>query len=73
MKNKTDRILDNLEKIIGVFGVSLLGMISYLFVNIDNLTNNKLQIWVIGATIVVAIIAILCVVYARYLKELERN
>ena len=43
MKNKTDRILDNLEKIISVLFVSLLGMISYFFVNLEELTIIKLR------------------------------
>lgn len=71
MKNKTDRMLDNLEKIIGVLGVSLLGMISYLFVNIDNLTDNKMQLWVIGAIVIIAIMALLVVAYMKFYNKIK--
>ena len=71
MKNKINRILDNIEKAIGVFGVSLLGMISYLFVNIDKLTNNKLQLWIIGATIDIAIMLILAFAYEKHFDKLK--
>lgn len=64
-------MLDNLEKIIGVLGVSLLGMISYFFVNIDNLTGKKLQLWVIGVIVVVTIMALLAVLYKKYYNKIK--
>lgn len=69
MKNKTDRILDNLEKIISVLFVSLLGMISYFFVNLEELTIIKLRLLIIGFAIVIGSIAMLCVVYVRYFNK----
>lgn len=69
MKNKTDRILDNLEKIISVLFVSLLGMISYFFVNLEELTIIKLRLLIIGFAIVIGSITMLCVVYVRYFNK----
>ncbi|QKF87366.1 hypothetical protein CUP3940_0385 [Campylobacter upsaliensis RM3940] len=37
MKNKLTRILDNLEKLAGSFSLTLIALISYLFLNAENL------------------------------------
>ncbi len=71
MKNKTDRILDNLEKIVGILGISLFGMVSYMFVNIDKLPFIKNVVLALGIIEFVILIVGLVIVYNKYLKELK--
>lgn len=71
MKSRINRILDNLEKTIGIFGVSLFGMISYLFVNIEKLSFGKTCVLIGGMLLVIVIIITLCVVYRNYLNKIK--
>ncbi len=71
MKNKTDRILDNLEKGIGVLGVSLFGMVSYTFINADTLSFVKVCILIFGIIEFTLFIAILGIVYKNYFDKLK--
>ncbi len=71
MKNKTDRILDNLEKGIGVLGVSLFGMVSYMFVNIDKISFVKNVVLALGIIEFSLFIAMLGIVYKKYFDKLK--
>ena len=71
MKNKTDRVLDNLEKIIGVLGVSLFGMISYLFVNIDKLSFVKNVVLALGIIEITLLIIGLGIAYNEHFNKLK--
>lgn len=71
MKNKTDRMLDNLEKIIGVLGVSLFGMISYLFVNIDKLSFVKNVVLALGIIEITLLIIGLGIAYNEHFNKLK--
>ena len=71
MKNKTDRMLDNLEKIIGVLGVSLFGMISYLFVNIDKLSFVKNVVLTLGIIELTLLIIGLGIAYNEHFNKLK--
>lgn len=71
MKWRIDRVLDNLEKVMGVFGVSLLGMISYLFVNVEKLSFAKICILASGIVAVFVLIIVLVVIYQKYLNKIK--
>lgn len=71
MKRRIDRVLDNLERVMGVFGVSLLGMISYLFVNVEKLSFAKICILVSGMVAVFVLIIVLVAIYQKYLNKIK--
>lgn len=71
MKRRIDRVLDNLEKVMGVFGVSLLGMISYLFVNVEKLSFAKICILASGMVAVFVLIIVLVAIYQKYLNKIK--
>lgn len=73
LMKKLERILNNLEKVISAFGLALLGMISYLFVNAENLTLTKLVILWVGMVLACAVIAVLCLWYNKYLNQLKED
>lgn len=73
LMKKLERILNNLEKVISAFGLALLGMISYAFVNADNLTPTRIVFLAFGMMLACAVIAVLCVVYIKYLNQLEED
>lgn len=70
---KLDRILNNLEKAISTFGLALLGMISYLFVNAEHLTTIKFIILWVGMALVCGIIVVLCVWYKKSLNQIKED
>lgn len=73
LMKKLERILNNLEKVISAFGLALLGMISYAFVNADSLTPTRIVFLAFGMVLACAVIAVLCVVYIKYLNQLEED
>ena len=46
-----------------------MGMVSYFFVNLEELTIIKLRLLIIGFVIVIGSIAMLCMVYVRYFNK----
>ena len=64
-------MLDNLEKIIGVLGVSLFGMISYLFVNIDKLSFVKNVVLALGIIEITLLIIGLGIAYNEHFNKLK--
>ena len=70
---KLDRILNNLEKAISTFGIALLGMVSYLFINAENLTTIKFIILWVGIVLACGVIAVLCVWYKKYLNQIKED
>ncbi|RDU51593.1 hypothetical protein CQA49_08185 [Helicobacter sp. MIT 00-7814] len=69
MKSKLDRILDNLEKAISALIVSFFGLISYLFVNAENLITIKIVVLSIGIAFNVVVLAYLSMLYYRYFNS----
>ncbi|MWV63058.1 hypothetical protein DCO58_00875 [Helicobacter saguini] len=71
MKNSFDRILDNLERLLGGLLLSLIGMVSYLFVNSDKLSAFKfgLLLFCIATFIVAAILT--AITYFHYFNEVR--
>ena len=71
MKRRIDRVLDNLERMIGALLISFFGMISYLFVNIEKLSSSKIWILVGGMALVIVAIAVLGIMYKKYLNKIQ--
>lgn len=71
MKRRIDRVLDNLERMIGALLISFFGMISYLFVNVEKLSFSKIWILVGGMALVIVAIAVLGIMYKKYLNKIQ--
>lgn len=71
MKNKNDRILDNLEKIISFIVLSLVGIVSYFFINIDDLTPLKMSILSAGIVFYLIFLIIAAVFYKKIFDKLN--
>ncbi|MCR2101570.1 hypothetical protein [Campylobacter upsaliensis] len=71
MKNKLTRILDNLEKLAGSFSLTLIAMISYLFLNAENLFFLRISILIFA--ICLNLISLLCIIclYLKFFKKLK--
>lgn len=71
MKRRIDRVLDNLEKMIGALLISFFGMISYLFVNMEKLSFGKICILVGGMVLVIMALSALGVMYKKYFNKIK--
>lgn len=71
MKWRIDRVLDNLEKMIGALLISFFGMISYLFVNMEKLSFGKICILVGGMVLVIVALSALGVMYKKYFNKIK--
>ena len=71
MKNKLTRILDNLEKLAGSFSLTLIAMISYLFLNAENLIFLRISILIFA--ICLNLISLICIIwfYLKFFKKLK--
>lgn len=70
-KNKNDRILDNLEKIIGFIVLSLAGIVSYFFINMDDLTPLKMMILSTGIIFYLIFLMIAGVIYKKIFDKIK--
>ena len=70
---KLDRILNNLEKAISTFGLALLGMISYAFVNAENLAPIKVSFLAFGIVSAYTLIVVLCRLYVTHLNQIKED
>ncbi len=71
MKWRIDRVLDNLERMIGALLISFFGMISYLFVNIEKLPFGKMWIFIVGMVVAVILVGVLGIMYKKYFNKIK--
>lgn len=73
LMKKLERILNNLEKVISAIAIALLGMISYLFVNVENLVLTKLVILWVGIVLDFISLVVFGIIYVKYLNQLKED
>lgn len=70
-KEKTDKLIDAYKSLLSILVVSLFGMIAFLFINVENLSNLKIITLICGIIVVLVAIGIVVWQYIRNLNELE--
>lgn len=73
MRDRINRILDNLERVIGALLVAIMGMISYFFVNMEKLSSFKIALLFLGIVLFAIFVAVLLLIYTQELNKLDKK